>query len=160
MIDEKFSRRGLMQRAAALGTTALIPQELPAQQVPRTASGLGSSLPARGEFLIRGATVLTVDPAVPDLANGDVHVRDGTIVAVTQKIETPSAQVIDASGMICIPGFVDTHFHLWNSMFRLYVRADVPSLGYFPVTARLGPLMGPERLNQKSKKAGTLRKSG
>jgi 5-methylthioadenosine/S-adenosylhomocysteine deaminase len=144
MIDEKFSRRGLMQRAAALGTAALIPQELPAQQVPRTASGPGSSLPARGEFLIRGATVLTMDPAVPDLANGDVHVRDGTIVAVAQKIETPSAQVIDASGMICIPGFVDTHFHLWNSMFRLYVRADVPSLGYFPVTARLGPLMGPE----------------
>jgi cytosine/adenosine deaminase-related metal-dependent hydrolase len=36
------------------------------------------------------------------------------------------AQVIDGSGMICIPSFVDTHFHLWNSMFRLYVRADVP----------------------------------
>ena len=46
--------------------------------------------------------------------------------------------------MICIPGFVDTHFHLWNSMFRMFVRADVPSLGYFPVTARLGPLMGPQ----------------
>ena len=44
--------------------------------------------------------------------------------------------------MICIPGFVDTHFHLWNSMFRLYVRADVPSLGYFPVTARLEPTDG------------------
>ena len=29
-------------------------------------------------------------------------------------------------------------------MFRLFVRADVPALGYFPVTARLGPLMGPE----------------
>jgi cytosine/adenosine deaminase-related metal-dependent hydrolase len=115
-----------------------------AQQALRTASAPGSPLPARGELLIRGATVLTMDPAVPDLAIGDVHVREGTIVAVAQKIETPSAQVIDGSGMICIPGFVDTHFHLWNSMFRLYVRADVPSLGYFPVTARLGPLMGPE----------------
>ena len=29
-------------------------------------------------------------------------------------------------------------------MFRLYVRADVSSLGYFPVTARLGPLMAPD----------------
>jgi hypothetical protein len=86
-------------------------------------------------LLIRGATVLTMDPAVYDLAVGDVHVRDGTIIAVAQKIETSSAQVIDGSGMIC-SGFVDTHFHLWNSMFRLYVRADVPSLGYFPVTAR------------------------
>jgi 5-methylthioadenosine/S-adenosylhomocysteine deaminase len=74
---------------------------------------------------------------------GDVHVRDGTIVSVARKIETPSAEAIDGAGMICIPGFVDTHFHLWNSMLRLYVRADVPALGYFPVTARLGPLMGP-----------------
>ena len=140
MIDDNLSRRGLMQGAAALGIGALVPQELLAQQAPRT----GGSLPARGELLIRGATVLTMDPAVPDLAVGDVHVRDGTILAVAQKIETPSAQAIDGSGMICIPGFVDTHFHLWNSMLRLYVRADVPSLGYFPVTARLGPLMGPE----------------
>jgi len=102
------------------------------------------ALPARGELLIRGATVLTMDPAVPDLAAGDVHVRDGTIVAVAQKIDAPSAQVIDGAGMICIPGFVDTHFHLWNALFRVFIRADVPALGYFPVTARLGPLMAPE----------------
>src|SRR6266566_1540240 len=60
MIDKKFSRRELMHGAAALGTATLIPQELLAQQAPRTASAPGSSLPARGELLIRGATVLTI----------------------------------------------------------------------------------------------------
>jgi 5-methylthioadenosine/S-adenosylhomocysteine deaminase len=143
MMDRTFSRRRLMQGAAALGT-ALLPRELLAQQAARTAGAPGAPLPSRGELLIRGATVLTMDPAVPDLAAGDVHVRDGAIVAVAQKIEAPSARVVDGTGMICIPGFVDTHFHLWNSMFRLFVRDDVPTLGYFPVTARLGPLMGPE----------------
>ena len=142
-MDKTFSRRRLMQGAAALGT-ALLPRGLLAQQAARTAGAPGAPLPARGELLIRGATVLTMDPAVPDLAAGDVHVRDGAIVAVAQKIEAPSALVVDGTGMICIPGFVDTHFHLWNSMFRLFVRDDVPTLGYFPVTARLGPLMGPE----------------
>jgi 5-methylthioadenosine/S-adenosylhomocysteine deaminase len=142
-MDKTFSRRRLMQGAAALGT-ALLPRGLLAQQAARTAGAPGAPLPARGELLIRGATVLTMDPAVPDLAAGDVHVRDGAIVAVAQKIEAPSARVVDGTGMICIPGFVDTHFHLWNSMFRLFVRDDVPTLGYFPVTARLGPLMGPE----------------
>jgi cytosine/adenosine deaminase-related metal-dependent hydrolase len=144
MRDKKFNRRGLVQGVAALATVALVPRQLRAQQAPRTASAPAARLPARGEFLIRGATVLTMDPVVPDLAAGDVHVRDGAIVAVAQKIETPAAQVIEGSGMICIPGFVDTHFHLWNSMLRLYVRADVPALGYFPVTARLGPLMSPD----------------
>ena len=144
MTGKSFSRRGLMQGAAALGTAALIPQGLSAQQVGRTASAPGAPLPGRGELLIRGITVLTMDPAVPDLAAGDVHVREGAIVAVAPMIEAPAAQVIDGAGMICIPGFVDTHFHLWNALFRLFVRADVPTLGYFPVTARLGPLMEPE----------------
>jgi cytosine/adenosine deaminase-related metal-dependent hydrolase len=73
-----------------------------------------------------------MDPAVPDLASGDVHVREGTIVAVAPMIQAPAAQVLDGAGMICIPGFVDTHFHLWNALFRLFVRADIPALGYFP----------------------------
>ena len=144
MTGKKFSRRALMQGAAALGTAALIPQGLSAQQVARTASAQGAPLPGRGELIIRGVTVLTMDPAVPDLAAGDVHVREGAIVAVAPRIEAPAAQVIDGAGMICIPGFVDTHFHLWNALFRLFIRADVPALGYFPVTARLGPLMQPE----------------
>jgi 5-methylthioadenosine/S-adenosylhomocysteine deaminase len=133
---KSLSRRGLMQAAAASGTAALIPQGLSAQPVARSAGTPPAPLPARGELVIRGATVLTMDPAVPDLAAGDVHVRDGAIVAVAARIEAPAAELIDGAGMICIPGFVDTHFHLWNALLRLFVRADVPALGYFPVTAR------------------------
>ena len=141
MTDTQLNRRALMQGAAALGTVALIPQRVPAQPAARSGA---PALPPRGELLIRGATVLTMDPAVPDLAAGDVHVRDGAIVAVAPKVDAPAAQVIDGAGMIAIPGFIDTHFHLWNALFRIYIRADVPAQGYFPVTARLGPLMAPE----------------
>ncbi|WP_201159582.1 amidohydrolase family protein [Rhodoplanes elegans] len=144
MIDTSFSRRRLLLGASALGGAALMPRRLLAQQPSRSASAPPAPLPPRGEVVIRGATVLTMDPAVPDLAAGDVHVRDGAIVAVAERIDAPAAQVIDGTGTICLPGFIDTHFHLWNSMFRLFVRADVPALGYFPVTARLGPLMAPE----------------
>ena len=143
MTATMFSRRRLLAGTAALGVAALAPRGLLAQPT-RNAATPGAALPARGEFVIRGATVLTVDPAVPDLAAGDVHIRDGAIVAVAQRIEAPAAQVIDGAGMIVIPGFIDTHFHLWASLLRLFVRADLPALGYFPVTARLGPLMTPE----------------
>src|SRR5499426_4270085 len=101
MTGRSLSRRGLMQGAAALGAAALIPQGLSAQQVARTASAPGAPLPGRGELLIRGVTVLTMDPAVPDLAAGDVHVRDGVIVAVAPTVAAPSAQVVDGAGMIC-----------------------------------------------------------
>jgi 5-methylthioadenosine/S-adenosylhomocysteine deaminase len=43
-----------------------------------------------------------------------------------------------------MPGFIDTHWHLWTSFFRPFVRSDVGALGYFPVTSRLGPHMTPE----------------
>src|SRR3954468_20625902 len=141
MTGRTFSRRRMLQSTAALAAAALAPRTLFAQQAVLAPAAL---LPPRGEFLIRGATVLTMDAAVPDLVAGDVHVRDGTIIAVAQKIQAAAAQVIDGAGMICIPGFVDTHFHMWNALFRPFVRADVPALGYFPVTARLGPLMRPE----------------
>ncbi len=93
--------------------------------------------------MIRGATVLTMDPKLADLASGDVHVRDGAIVAVAPKIDT-KAQTIEGRGMICMPGFVDTHWHLWTSLFRPFVKADVAEVGYFPVSNRLGQLMAPE----------------
>ncbi len=140
MTRPAFSRRRMLQSATAVAAAMLAPRAILAQQAARAAT----SLPARGEIVIRGATVLTMDPAVPDLAIGDVHVRDSTIVAVAQKVAAPGAEVIDGAGMICIPGFIDTHFHMWNALFRPFVRADVPALGYFPVTARLGPLMRPE----------------
>lgn len=139
MTSTTISRRELLKASAAIATAALTPRALLAQPAARRAAS-----PARGEFVIRGATVLTMDAAVPDLAAGDVHVRNGAIVALAPKIDAPGAQVIDGAGMICLPGFIDTHFHMWTSLFRPFVRADVPAQGYFPVTARLGALMSPQ----------------
>lgn len=96
------------------------------------------------EFLIRGAHVLTMEPTIPDLVRGDLHVRDGVIVAVGEHLEAPGAQVIDGSDRIVMPGFVDTHWHLWNTFLRPLVRADEKVLGYFPSTLRLGPYCKPD----------------
>ncbi len=140
MTDKGSSRRRFVTGAVALAALPAMPDRLLAQQARTPAA----PLPARGEVLIRGATILTMDPAVADLASGDVHVRDGAIRAIAPRIEAPAAQVIDASGMICLPGFIDTHWHLWTSLFRPYIRADMPAQGYFPVTSRLGSHMTPE----------------
>jgi cytosine/adenosine deaminase-related metal-dependent hydrolase len=72
----------------------------------------------RGEYLIRGAHVVSVDPAIGDLPVGDIHVRDGVILAVALRIDAPGAEVIDAVGCIALPGFVEVHWHMWNSIWR------------------------------------------
>jgi cytosine/adenosine deaminase-related metal-dependent hydrolase len=61
--------------------------------------------------------VLSVDPEVGDLPSGDVLIEDDTIAAVRPQIDA-DAEVIDASGFIVIPGFVDTHRHTWEASIR------------------------------------------
>src|SRR5262245_48057057 len=142
MARNRLSRRTVLRGTTAIGIAGalgLVPAGLLAQQARKPAA-----LPQRRDILIRGANVLTMDAKLGDLATGDVHVRDGAIVAVGPKLDAKAAQVIDGRGMICMPGIVDTHWHLWTSIFRPFVRADVDAVGYFPVSNRLGQLMAPE----------------
>src|SRR6266545_1130140 len=145
MTRSPMSRRTMLKGATALGALVAAPRELLAQQSPnRSAAAPAAPLPPRREFVIRGATVLTMDPAIGDFATGDVHVRDGAIAAVGARVDVANVQVIESRGMICMPGFVDTHWHLWTSFLRPFVRADVAEVGYFPVSNRLGMLYTPE----------------
>ena len=150
MTGRRVSRRSVLQGAAAFGALAAATARAGAQQAgsapppARTAAGPAAPLPARGSFVIRGATVLTMDPSLGEFAPGDLRVNDGVIVAVGRQVDATGAEVLDGSGMICMPGFVDTHWHLWTSLFRPFVRSDVGDRGYFPVTSRLGVHLTPE----------------
>jgi 5-methylthioadenosine/S-adenosylhomocysteine deaminase len=68
-------------------------------------------------LLLRGGTVLTVDSDLGDLPKGDVLIEGDTIAQVAPQIDA-DAEVIDASGRIVIPGFVDTHRHTWEAAIR------------------------------------------
>ena len=48
----------------------------------------------------------------------DVHVANGAIVAVGPNLKAPGATVIDGRGMIVLPGLVETHWHMWNTLLR------------------------------------------
>lgn len=69
--------------------------------------------------LIKGGTVITVDPAVGDFyPTGDVLIEDGEIKAVAASIDVGDAEVIDATDRLVLPGLVDTHRHTWQALFR------------------------------------------
>jgi 5-methylthioadenosine/S-adenosylhomocysteine deaminase len=116
------------------------------------ALGLGSPAAAEPEnfspdrpILFRRATVVTMDPAHGVLSDTDVLVRGATIEAVGQRLPAPAhTAVIDAAGALLLPGFVDTHRHMWQSVFR-GVGADWTLTEYFDwVLTRWGPLFRPE----------------
>jgi cytosine/adenosine deaminase-related metal-dependent hydrolase len=75
--------------------------------------------PSRPErLLVRGATVLTMDPAIGELDGGEVLIEGRYIRAVGHGLSAAGATVVDAPGAIVAPGLVDAHVHLWQTPIR------------------------------------------
>ncbi|MBN9507815.1 MAG: amidohydrolase family protein [Alphaproteobacteria bacterium] len=69
--------------------------------------------------LIKGGTVISVDPAIGELSPGDVLIEDGRIAAVAPAIaNVADAEVMDAADRLVLPGLIDTHRHTWQALFR------------------------------------------
>jgi cytosine/adenosine deaminase-related metal-dependent hydrolase/ribose/xylose/arabinose/galactoside ABC-type transport system permease subunit len=98
-------------------------------------------------ILVRGGTVLSLDPGIGDLAEADVLIEGDRILAVAPALANGDAEVIDASGMIVMPGFVDSHRHIWEGLLR-NIGTDVPLEGrtsYISfVLHKLAPAFRPE----------------
>lgn len=63
------------------------------------------------DLLLRGGRI--VDPSQGKDETGDVLIRDGRIEALGANLGTPdAARVIDCSGLVVAPGFIDVHVHL------------------------------------------------
>ncbi len=78
--------------------------------------------------LFRNATILAMDDRLT-VSEGSVSVRDGLIAAVGAVPETPHDTVIDARGGYLLPGFIQTHVHLCQTLFRGFAD-DMPLLDW------------------------------
>lgn len=82
------------------------------------------SLAESAKTLIRNASlILTMDSSVGagDLGiveNADILIEKDKIAAVGKHRRSTGARVVDPTGMIVMPGFVDVHNHLWQSLIR------------------------------------------
>src|SRR4030095_13114674 len=135
-----LTRRDFLGRALALGA-------LGAAAAASPPSGRSGGLARQGEFFIRDAYLMTMEPAVGDLPGANVHVRGGQIVAVGPAVDSPGAEVIDGRGMIVLPGLVETHWHMWNTLLRS-MAGDRAEHGYFPTARGLGEKYLPNDMYQ------------
>ena len=78
-----------------------------------------------GKTLIKGAQVVTMDAKLGDFASADILVDNGAIAAVGPSLSAADAETIDAGNMIALPGIVDAHTCLWQTVLR----GSVPPFG-------------------------------
>jgi 8-oxoguanine deaminase len=100
-----------------------------------------------GTLLVRNAPVLvTHDPERREIPDGGLFARDGFIVKVGPTAELPSSadEVLDATGHVVMPGLVNTHHHLYQTLTRAVPAAQDADLFHwlvtlYPIWARLTP---------------------
>lgn len=117
-------------------------------------------------MLIKGGCVVTMEPQLRELSQGDVLIENGRIAAIAPRLEAPDgAETIDAAGMIVMPGLINGHLHTWQSALRgiagdwtvaQYMQAMHRGLAtlYRPEDIYIANLMG--ALNQINNGATTL----
>ena len=54
----------------------------------------------------------------PNFTEADVLIEDGRVAEVGEGLRARDAETVDATDTIVMPGFVDTHRHVWKSLFR------------------------------------------
>jgi cytosine/adenosine deaminase-related metal-dependent hydrolase len=94
--------------------------------------------------LIKGAAIVSMDPAVGDLPKGDVLIEDQRIIAVAPNIAADDADTIDASRTLLLPGLINGHLHTWQTGLRGFA-ADWTVAEYMQAMHRgLATLFQPE----------------
>ncbi len=121
--NHSVSRRDFLKNAAGVGVAAVALASSKSPLFAAPAATANAALPRNSgrdgkRYLIRGGAVLSMDAKVGDFARADVLIEGRKILAVRPNINAGSAEVIDARGRIVMPGFIDTHHHLFETALR------------------------------------------
>ena len=100
-----------------------------------------------GTLLVKHAAVLvTMDPDRREISDGGLFARDGWIEQVGPTAELPDRadEVLDVSGHVVLPGLVNTHHHLYQTLTRALPGTQDAELfpwlqTLYPVWARITP---------------------
>ena len=114
------SRRGFLTAGAAAAAGGLLADKASAQQGSAPKQVSADRLQKARRILLKGGMVLSLDPTVGDHERADVLIEGAKILAVGPNAgaSASSAVVVDATGMIVMPGFVDTHHHQYETVLR------------------------------------------
>src|SRR6266851_123514 len=124
--NHSASRRNFLKGAAATGVAAAGLNLFAARPAAADSDDAPKGSGQRGRrYVIRGGSVMSMDPKVGDFAEADVLVEGKKILAVGPNLHAGEAAEIDARGRIVMPGFIDTHHHQFETVLRSFLADGV-----------------------------------
>ncbi|MEA2950371.1 MAG: 5-methylthioadenosine/S-adenosylhomocysteine deaminase [Alphaproteobacteria bacterium] len=119
------SRRNFLKSTAAVGAAAA-GLNLFAARPAAADDGPPADMGRPGRrVIIRGGSVMSMDPQVGDFPQADVLIEGKKILAVGRNLFAGNAAEIDARGRIVMPGFIDTHHHQFETALRSFLADGV-----------------------------------
>jgi cytosine/adenosine deaminase-related metal-dependent hydrolase len=119
------SRRNFLKGTAAAGAAAA-GLNLFAARAAAADDGPPADMGRPGRrIIIRGGSVMSMDPQVGDFPQADVLIEGKKILAVGRNLFAGNAAEIDARGRIVMPGFIDTHHHQFETALRSFLADGV-----------------------------------
>src|SRR5882672_4209924 len=116
------SRRDFFKATAAAGVAAAGFNPFAARPAAADGGDVPEDTGRRGRrYIIRGGSVMSMDPKVGDFPQADVLVEGRKILAVGPNLHAGGAAEIDARGRIVMPGFIDTHHHQFETALRSFL---------------------------------------
>jgi cytosine/adenosine deaminase-related metal-dependent hydrolase len=122
----------------------MLPHNSPTRQLTKPPNGHFAKTPSHSHFamsaqsiLLRNATILVPGPVggkpIVPLRSHSLLIEGNKIARIATHIDAPSdnTQVVDCTGKIVSPGFIDTHHHVWQTLLKGR-HADHTLLEYVP----------------------------
>src|SRR5690348_73003 len=125
--NSQLGRRDFLKTAGATGLAAGALNLFAARPAQAQQAGdppADSGQPGR-RYIIRGGAVMSLDPKVGNFANADVLVEGKKIQKIGPNLSAGGADIIDATGRIVMPGFIDTHHHQFETALRSFLANGV-----------------------------------
>ena len=142
----QVTRRGVFKAGAGLAAGVAVARFVGGEAAAADAAMLRfehqRAVDPKHRILLKGGTIVSMDPKVGDLAKGDVLIEGKKIVAVGADLNAAGAEVIPAADMILVPGFIDCHRHSWEGQLRR-INPNSPTLADYMNATHLsfgGPL--------------------
>ena len=104
--------------------------------------------PISKNFILTNIRLVSMDQGIGYLEKASFSVREGVISKIYTNDELPDnpdsdLPEIDGKGYIALPGFVDTHTHMWNSPWKSFL-GTATGLSYEDLCRKMGPQFTPE----------------